>query len=413
MLITRRQLLSLAAATPYAASAWYSREAGAVQNVVVVAQRVSEIIRIYERQGFHRTGTSVDQKSGEWLREEVRRAGLAPVREPYSFSRIDPNTGLFLAEGRRVVGLPLFDGAFTDEAGVHGRLGALGSDAELGVGETAPNQAASRSLGEARRRNQHKAIVCVTRGARPGLCPSNADFFQQPFGPPVLQVSSEEASWLNELAARRREVQMIASVRRTTVTAANVTATIKGADSALPPLVISTPRTGWYNCASERGGGLACWLETMRALRTAGPARTVIFVAFSGHELGYLGIHAFADRRPGILSHASAWIHFGANIGAAMGPGNRLVAPDDDFERLTTRAMAASELRADDLAPRGTVPGGEAEVVHHGGGRCLAVTGRNDLFHNPDDRGAESVDPSVIARFCSAFTAVATSLAAR
>ena len=253
----------------------------------------------------------------------------------------------------------------------------------------------------------------MTRGARSGLCPSNADFFQQPFGPPVLQVSSEEASWLNELASRRREVQIIASVKRTTVTTANITATIKGEDSALPPLVISTPRTGWYNCASERGGGLACWLETMRALRTIAPARTIIFVAFSGHELGYLGIHAFADRRPGILSHASAWIHFGANIGAAIGPGNRLIAPDDDFEKLATRAMAASELRVDALAPRGTVPGGEAEVVHHGGGRCLAVTGQNDLFHNPDDRGAQSVDAGVIARFCSAFTAVATSLVAR
>ena len=146
MLITRRQLLSLAAATPYVASSWYSREAGAVQNVAVVAQRVSGIIETYDRQGFHRTGTAVDQQSAEWLIAEVRRAGLAPVREPYSCSRIDPNTGLFLADGRRVVGLPLFDGAFTDGAGVQGRLGALGSDAELGVGETAPNQAASRSL---------------------------------------------------------------------------------------------------------------------------------------------------------------------------------------------------------------------------------------------------------------------------
>src|SRR5262245_14706637 len=139
MLITRRQLLSLAAVSPYAAGTWFSREVGAAQDVAVVAQRVSAIVKTYERQGFHRTGTAVDQKSGEWLSAEVRRAGLTPVSESYSFSRIDPNVSLFLAEGRRVVGLPLFDGAFTDEAGVRGRLGALGSDAEVGLGDTAPN----------------------------------------------------------------------------------------------------------------------------------------------------------------------------------------------------------------------------------------------------------------------------------
>ena len=27
-----------------------------------------------------------------------------------------------------------------------------------------------------------------------------------------------------------------------------------------------TPRSGWHANASERGGGLVCWLETMRAV---------------------------------------------------------------------------------------------------------------------------------------------------
>jgi hypothetical protein len=53
----------------------------------------------------------------------------------------------------------------------------LDSDAEIGLAELRPNHAAAGRLGDARRRHGHRAIVCVTRGARPGLCPSNADCF--------------------------------------------------------------------------------------------------------------------------------------------------------------------------------------------------------------------------------------------
>ena len=103
---------------------------------------------------------------------------------------------------------------------------------------------------------------------------------------------------------------------------------------SLAPLVVMTPRSGWWWCASERGGGLACWLEIMRAMRDAKPARDVLFVASSGHELGHLGIDAFIERRPGLVPAAKAWIHLGANIGAAQGPGNILQASDDEMEAM-------------------------------------------------------------------------------
>jgi hypothetical protein len=149
----------------------------------------------------------------------------------------------------------------------------------------------------------------------------------------------------------------------------------------------------------------------MRALRATQPRRTVLFVAFSGHELGCLGIDAFTDRRPGIIRKAVGWIHFGANIGAAIDPGNNLAASDDHLDGEASRAITSSGLRIDRRIPRGTVPGGEAAVVHREGGRYIAVTGRNALFHNPDDRGPKAVDPGVIAKFIAAFIPVARTMA--
>jgi hypothetical protein len=402
MRVTRREWLSIAAAAPFARLAASERE-----------RRISHIIGAYESQGIHRTGTEVDRISADWLCGEVRQAGLTPEREPFALSRVDPLAASIVARDRRVEGVPLFDAAFTEAGGIRGRLGSIDSDAPVCLTEAAPNTAAAGRLGDARRSDRHKAIVCVTRGSRPGLCPSNADQFLNPFGPPVLQVSSDEAAWLDDCARQGVEVHVTAHARRAAVEAFNVVATLAGADRSLPPLVVMTPRSGWWTCASERGGGIACWLELMRELTTAGVERDVVFVASSGHELGHLGINAFVDKRSGIVATSAGWMHFGANIGAAQDPGNIIQASNDQFEKVLADAMIVAGLGITRRNPRGTIPGGEAEVVHRGGGRYVSVIGRNALFHNPADRGPQAIDPDTIARFTDVFVHVARSTASR
>jgi hypothetical protein len=304
----------------------------------------------------------------------------------------------------------LFDGGFTTSAGIHGRLGNLNSLAPIGLTEAEPNAAAAGELGDARRQNKHEAIVVVTRGDRPGFCPSNAPSFLRPFGPPVLQVTSEEAPFLVDCARQHLDAVLTTHVQRTQAQAFNVTAVVSGSNRGIAPLVVMTPRSGWWSCASERGGGLACWLEIMRAMRDARPARDVLFVASSGHEIGFRGIEVFIEGRPGIVTAAKAWLHLGANIGAAQGPGNGLGASDDEMESRMAEAMVNVGLRIDRLFPRGRAPG-EAGNVHRGGGRYVSIIGENDLFHNPKDRGPEAVDLKVIERFANAFAMLTKSLA--
>ena len=75
--------------------------------------------------------------------------------------------------------------------------------------------------------------------------------------------------------------------------------------------------------------------------------------------------------------------------------------------------MSAGGLEISRRNPRGTIPGGEAETIHRGGGRYVSVIGSNALFHNPDDRGSSAVDVPAIARFTKVFAAVAEELVAR
>lgn len=427
--MTRREWLAISLAAG-AGLVWPARAAGQQQSVLTA--RIGRTIREYEQQGFHRTGTDVDRQSGDWLFEQVRTIGLSPQRESLTLQRVDPQATRLVVGDRQIDGLPLFDGGFTDPGGISGRLGPVDSDAEFALIEAAPNTAAAGALGAARRSGRYRAIVFITRGGRPGLCPSNADSFLSPFGPPVLQVSSDASAFLNEHAQLRTAITVNASVRRSAATAFNVTTSIPGRERALPPLVVMTPRSGWYACASERGGGIACWLELMRTLHGRRPPRDVLFVASSGHELGHLGIDEYVAQRPNVVKHSVGWIHLGANIGAAVRPAARppaepeptdarhaapvlrtgatIQASDDAFESLLASAMEAASIGIARRNPRGTIPGGEAEVVHRGGGRYVSVIGANAWFHNPADRGPEVVDLSEIARFTGVFGSVANSI---
>ncbi len=401
--MTRRDWLTLAGLGALAGAR------GVVGNEVAtpdVVQRIANVIREYEAQGFHRTGTSVDNASGDWLAEEVGRAGVRATLEPFALDRVDPVTCTLSIGDRRIEGLPLFDGAFTSAAGIDGALGI-----DIALTETAVNAAARGALGDLRRSGQYRAIVAVTKGRTPGLCPSNADAFLNPFGPPVLQVSSEEGTWLAEQARLGAAARLVAHVDRVAATANNVTAEVVGTQPTLAPLVVMTPRSGWYACSSERGGGIACWLEVMRALTATPARRSVLFVASSGHELGHLGIDAYIARRSGIVGNTIAWIHLGANIGAATDKTTLLQAADDEIDAAATGALKSVGMDVTMRAPRGSVPAGEAEAVHRGGGRYVSFIGGNALFHHVDDVGAGATDPATIARFAAALTALTRALA--
>jgi hypothetical protein len=83
------------------------------------------------------------------------------------------------------------------------------------------------------------------------------------------------------------------------------------------------------------------------------------------------------------------------------------------MQEMLEQAMAAHSLSIGVRMPHDRVPGGEAEVVHRGGGRYVSVIGSNLLFHNPVDRGSGVSDAHVIARFADAFAGIATDLGAK
>lgn len=373
-------------------------------------ERIGKIIQEYDSQGWHRTGTDTDRVSARWLGQRVLERGLEPALEPVPLRRIVTGPCYIEVGDRRVNGLPLFDGGFTGPGGVHGRLGPLGSDAEVGLLEAGP-RGAMEVLSAARLSTRHLALVAVTMGAASGLAVRNAVSFLAPLGPPVLQVGSEAATLLHKHAQQGSPVHVMASATRAESESFNVFAHLRGSGGDLSPLVVMTPRSGWWHCASERGGGLACWLETMQRLVESKPRRDVLFLATTGHELGALGIESFMERRPGIVTEALAWLHFGASIGAKHDPSPRISASDARWHKLARQALERAGMGPVPPAPDGTVVGDESKVVHSHGARCLAIAGGNAFFHLRSDRWPEAVDLDAVAGYAAAFADAAVTLA--
>jgi hypothetical protein len=175
--------------------------------------------------------------------------------------------------------------------------------------------------------------------------------------------------------------------------------------------VVMTPRSSWWQSTAERGGGLVCWLETLRALIATTPERDVIFTANSGHELGHLGLDDFMGRRPGWDKPGGAdWVHYGANLGASGGRLS-LVSNTAAFRALGLAALSEAGQPPDDIPPPTLVPSGETRDIHRAGGRYLTLVGTNPLFHLPQDRWPHAVDLPAIARIAEAAAQIVPALA--
>lgn len=379
-------------------------------------EAIASDIRGWDAIDDHRTGTVGDRQTAQWLADNFRAAGLEPRPDAFALRRWVLRDCAVAVDGRRAAGVPLFDAGTTAAVGLTAPLARLpGQGTGIGLASVggAAGASANQAFAAARRDNGRPALVAVTKGHPevPGLALQNADRFKAPFGPPVLQVASEHEAWLREAAAAGETATVAAHVDFETAQGWNVRARVAGRDPALAPLVVMTPKSAWWVCTAERGGGIALLLALARRFAAEPPARDVLFVATSGHELGHLGLDSFLGDNPGLGAGAHAWIHLGANF-ATRGGGTRLQASDAPLLASARAAMDDAECPPDQVTPLGERPGGEARNIYDVGGRYVSYVGTNPWFHHPDDRWPTTVDVDKTARLATSMLAVAARLAA-
>ncbi|MFZ2005927.1 MAG: hypothetical protein WAV02_12625, partial [Stellaceae bacterium] len=232
--------------------------------MTVAEDRAAAWLKAWDGQGMHRTGTAGDAAGAEWLAAEARALGAEVRSEEFALDRLDPVECFLEIGGERVErmgGVPVFDAPATDAHGIAGRLGD-----GIAVAELTPRAVYSGAFQRLRCAGGHKALVVVCQGEAPGLGLINAEDFRTPYGAPAMHVPSEARDMVLAAARAQAPARVVSYSRRKKAPAVNIVVTLAGTDRAEPPLVVMTPRSSWWQSTAERGGGLVCWLESLRAL---------------------------------------------------------------------------------------------------------------------------------------------------
>ncbi|HYE46393.1 MAG TPA: hypothetical protein VEA44_11550 [Caulobacter sp.] len=293
--------------------------AGAAEAAVPTAGMAADLDR-YVGFGSKRSGGAGDEAGGQWLASRLEALGYATRRQAIEVPFIeDEACDLILADGTVV---PLLAQAPWVAGEVSGRL----FDPANGRGEiavvrlsharwsTSQSPEVRAGLAAARAAGA-RGVVLVTNGpsgealalnALPGSpepgAPVQAVLAPSKAGPVLAALASGQAARLRLAGriGRRPAWNLIGELDR----------------RADRWLCISTPRSGWFACAGERGPGIAVWLA-LAAWAARAPLRlNVALLAASGHEFENHGGHlAIAAAMPP-PSRTALWLHLGANLAA-------------------------------------------------------------------------------------------------
>ncbi len=366
-----------------------------------------ELVESYSRFGHHRTGSPSQERTSAWLAAQLRDRGATTVREPIELPRYVADWSVTL-DGEAVESLPLFYEA----------TGSVSTDrphrwpvfAPAGSGPLGVSGAVSAAGSEGA--NPGDLVVAATSNPLGLLAVSNR--VPGPgSGVHVLQVAGEHGGALAAGAPVRASID----ARVEPSVCHNVVARFGDPDGAARLVVVTTPISGWFTCAGERGTGVAAAVELATRLAEETP---VLFLGATGHELGGLGAVAFRGR---FSRRVDTLIHVGANIGCDWQASPTLAAPDHSY--LSARFAGPERLRdpvAAALAPTGHGVDMPARVRSAWFGEAaewldvpcvLSLLGQNPWFHTPDDRPDVSCNAARTAAVTDALTEAALALVRR
>ncbi len=359
-------------------------------------------IRAYEELGIHRTGRTADNHTTFWMTEELFKLGVDADWQTWRFPRVEIHDASIRFGGWDIPAVPTYDCAFTDHRGVTGVL-RKDNGPGIAVWEFAHDDQERMAPGiyssfELARQDGADGIILVMGDPDGEIVLRNAERPLDPIELPVLQVAPMDAEPI--LDAIGSEATMIVDGGRVDAPADNVVASIPGADPSAAPVVLMTPKSGWYTCAAERGGGIAIWMEVAGRIAAAPGRRTLNLVASSGHELHHLGLEYYI-RGLGEAAHdVHAWMHLGASIGSKNGQP-RFAASDDELFNVTADALRQHGLDREPF-PVGNSGFGEARNIGEIGGRFASFLGGHPYFHSPQDTYDRCIDPESLAKHTDA-----------
>lgn len=388
----------------------------------VSAADEAEAKRILERYhgfGVKASGGPGDIASGEWLEGELRALGYTTARHEIETPAYEGAATLACGAARADL-IPQAHVQTTP--GITAPLSLGGAGISMLV---LPYGRWSTAKGDVARRvnalfaKGAQAVVIVTMGPSGEALALNAPVDVALFDKPVAVLAPREAEPFVQAAARGETATLAIPGRAFRRPAFNVTAKLDR--KAARWLVISTPRSGWFTCAGERGTGLAAWLMLAKWAAGARLPVNVAVIATTGHEYEYAGGEAFIHGLAPKPGATALWVHLGANVAARdwheRGP-TLSPLPSADPQRFllvspplveATKAAFKGRPGLEQVYPTDpkTAAGELASIMTAGYEPVMGVFGSHRYHHARND-DLRCVSPALVPPVVSAFAQVIT-----
>ena len=404
MVLKRRKLLGTASAGGLMAG---SGRRTVAQPGPTIGAALYQLVAGYSQWPHHRTGTPEGKATVDWFEAQLKERGGTASRWSYAYERYDWRASV-TADGQPIDALPLY----------YEGVGELATDAPFVRPVTLPNNFdksdLEQALSEAKGSNLRLSVF-LTFGRfgnlppRPALIGVNVDPDKPPSGLPTLLVSGVH---LDAMASGT--VTAAISAARVQDRAENVVGRLGSGGDA--PLVITTPLSGWFTCAGERGTGIAVALELARSFAQEMP---VAVIATTGHELENYGIRQ--QLKAGLGFAPRVVIHIGASLAAGwfppQTPGQMQLSPGrmaSTNRPLEAESPLTSALKAGSFQPVPRFFGEAQEWAKHlpASTPLLSFAGSFPLFHTPQDTPVAATSPALLQTvFASVRDAVKALLA--
>jgi hypothetical protein len=382
-----------------------------------------DVVR-YSDLGEHRAGTQVDQQTSEWLYQELKRAGLEARQVPVSFRQFFPRRHRLTVGERQLECFPLWWPTVSGPTPLRAPLAAHRGDGPPGYLKgkiaviTFPRPRGSSTItAESYHHELIESVVDAGAIAIAAITPErsgdfigeNAGYGETPWSVPILLVAGRDEAFLNEAAAQSVEAAFLLDGEYRDAVLRNVIGEVRRGEQLV---VVTTPSSGWFRCAGERGPGVALWLAMARWVSQRQSNLSFLFAATPGHEIRGVGMRHFLEQDAPPPDEVRCWIHFGA--GAAnyewqetpqglrrlARPDIRYVMYSEGLRPLLERAFEG--IPAVNLVQSDRLPSAMSFVLRRGY-RGFGVVSGHAFVHAPGDLARRVTGPELLEPVGQAF----------
>jgi hypothetical protein len=413
---TRRGVVAGAAAAPLLAGA-----ARAAPDLISIRTDLEAWVAM----GGKASGGPGDRDSGAWMESRLRLFGYRTRRQAFRAPFLDVRTAALTLGNASVQGLAQAPASVTGPGGVTGGL-TLGRPTAPARGAlvvvdlparrwSSVRQPELRTLADEVRASGAAGLILVTNGPTGEAIALNAPAEAPPFGVPTLVLAPKDAGPVLAAAREGRTARLVIDGQAGRRPAFNLIGRIdRGAGRTV---VLSTPRSGWFTCAGERGPGIALWMALLPWMAKTLTRHDIVVVTASGHEYENLGAEAFLHREAPAPERTALWVHLGAGIAArdwaetpkGLAPLDR---PDPARVMMGSAHLVgilkesfAGEAGLEAPLPAGPAAAGElAEILKAGYPAAFGVFGGHRFHHTALD-DARCLDPALVERLLPRFQA--------